>query len=77
MDIQCVEQSKDVWRKKDGNQQNHQSVNVKVGVGVHDDRNEHCVEEGYRSDPVRAIYAKQLGLPEGVRIVRTFACKIQ
>lgn len=38
------------------NQQNTEHVNMRVGV--HDDRNEHCVGGGYRLDPVRAIYVK-------------------
>ena len=74
MGISCVEQGKGVWRKNE-NQQNDDRVNMKVGV--HDDRNEHCVGGGYRLDPVRVIYVMQLGLPEGVRIVGIFSGKNQ
>lgn len=51
--------------------------NANKRMEVHDDRNEHYVGGGYRSDPVRVIYVMQLGLPEGVTVVEIVASKIR
>ena len=48
-----------------------------MAMEVHDDRNDCYVGGGFRLNRVRVIYVRQLGLPEGVRIVRIVAGKIQ
>ena len=50
---------------------------MNMAMEVHDDRNDCYVGGGFRLDRVRVIYVRQLGLPEGVRIVKIVAGKIQ